>query len=96
MWWLGTTTTCSLQKRRNCISIDNDPLQCSYIKQIINAMKVLLAEMQEFRLKKGEFSESLVEKMSKEPQSPLKWMIGNDHFGHFAEVTDPMEENNEV
>ena len=59
-------------------------------------MKVLPGEMQEVGLKKGEFCESLVSKMSKEPQPPLKVMFGNDHFGHFVEIEDPMAENNEV
>ena len=59
-------------------------------------MKVLLDEMQEVGLKKGELRESLVAKMSKEPQPPLKWMFGNDHFGHFVKVEYPMVENNEV
>ena len=49
------------------ISIDNDPLQYNYIKHKINAMKVLPDEMQEVGLKKGEFHESLVAKMLKEP-----------------------------
>ena len=68
-WWLGTIIACSLQKIINCISIDNDPLQCNYIKQIIDVIQVLPHELQEVRLKKGEFSETLVAKMSKEPQS---------------------------
>ena len=34
--------------------------------------------------------------MSKHPQPPLKGMFGNDHFGHFVEVEEPMEENNEA
>ena len=49
-------------------------------------MQVLQDGMQEVGLKKGEFSESLMTKMSKEPQLPLKGMIENDHFGHFAEA----------
>ena len=96
MWWLGTPITCSLQKGRNCISIDNDPLQSNYIKERINAIKFLPDEMQKVGLKKWEFHESLVAKMSKELQPPLKGMFGNDHFGHFTEVEDPMKENNEV
>ena len=59
-------------------------------------MKVLRDEMQEVGLKKGEFCESLVENMSKETLTSLKIMFGNDHFGHFAEVKDPMAKNNEV
>ena len=59
-------------------------------------MKVLPDEMQEVGLKKGEFRESLVKKMSKYPQPPLKGMFVNDHFGHFTEVEDPMEKDNEV
>ena len=50
---------CSLQKIRNCISIDNDPLQCNYIKQRLNAIQVLPDELQEVDLKKGEFSETI-------------------------------------
>ena len=38
-------------------------------------MKVLPDEMQEVGLKKGEFHESLVAKMSKFPQPPLKGML---------------------
>ena len=96
MWWLGTTIACSLHKGRNCISIDNDPLQCNYIKQIFNAMRSLPHEMQEVGLKKEEVSESLVEKMWKETQPPLKGMFENYHFGNFVEVEDLMEEQNEV
>jgi len=43
-------------------------------------------------LKKGEFSETLVAKMSKEPQPPLGGVFGKDHFGHLADIEDPMEE----
>ena len=67
---------CSLQKGINCISIDNDPLQCNYIKQRINVIQVLPNELQEVGLKKWEFSETLVAKMSKEPQPPLRGMFG--------------------
>ena len=34
--------------------------------------------------------------MPKELKLPLKWMFGNDHFGNFTEVEDPIEENNGV
>ena len=30
--------------------------------------------------------------MPKEPQPPLGGMIGNEHFGHLADIEDPMEE----
>jgi len=43
-------------------------------------------------LKKGEFSETLVAKMSKEPQPPLGGVCGKDHFGHLADIEDPTEE----
>jgi hypothetical protein len=36
-----------------------------------------------------------VEKMSKEPQPPLKGLFGNDHFGQLADIKDPMEEEND-
>ena len=89
---LGTTIACSLEKGRNCISIDNDPLQCNYIKQTNNAIQVLRDELQEVGLKKPEFSETLVAKMSKEPQPPLGGMFGNEQFGHLEHIEDPMEE----
>ena len=63
--WLGTTITCSLHKGRNCISIDNDPVQFNYIKQIISVVQIILNELQEVGLKKWEFSKTLVVKMSK-------------------------------
>ena len=34
--------------------------------------------------------------MSKEPQVPLGWMIGKDHFGELADIKDPMEEHNDT
>ena len=36
--------------------------------------------MKEVGLRKGDFTESKVEKLSKEPQVPLGGMIGKDHF----------------
>ena len=57
-----------ITKGLNCISIDNDPLQCNYTKQRINAIQVLPDELEEVGLNKGEFSETLLVKMSKEPQ----------------------------
>ena len=30
--------------------------------------------------------------MSKEPQPPLGGVLGKDHFGHLADIEDPMEE----
>ena len=34
--------------------------------------------------------------MSKEPQVPLRGMIGNDHFGELADIKEPMEEQNDT
>ena len=85
-WWLGTMIACSLQKIKNCISIDNDPLQCNYIKQRINAIQFLPDELQEVGLKKTEFSETLGAKMWKESQPPLGGMFGNEHFGNLAHM----------
>ena len=85
-----------ITKGLNCISIDDDPLQCNYIKQIINDIRVLPEQLQEVGLKKGEFSETLVAKMSKEPQTTLGGMFGKDHFGHLANLEDPMEEGTDV
>ena len=39
------------------------------------------------------FCETLVAKMSKEPQPPLGGMFGNVNFGHLADIEDPMEED---
>ena len=47
-------------------------------------------------MKKGEFSETLVAKMSKEPQPPLGGMFGNEHFEHLVDIEDPMEEDIDV
>ena len=52
--------------------------------------------MQEVGLRKGDFSESKVEKLLKEPQVPLWGMIGNDHFGELADIKEPMEEQNDT
>ena len=95
-WWLGTTITCSLQKRRNCVFIHNDSLQYNYIKQIINVIQVRPYELQEVGLKKWEFSETLVPKMSKESQPPVGGMFGNEHFGRLVNIEDPMEEDIDI
>ena len=34
--------------------------------------------------------------MSKEPQSPLGGIFGNEHFGHLADIEDPMKEDIDV
>ena len=36
------------------------------------------------------FRETLVAKMSKEPQPPLGGMFGNVNFGHLADIENPM------
>ena len=51
--------------------------------------------MQEIGLKKGDFSESRVAKKAKEPQPPLHGMYGKTHIGGFADMKDPLEEENE-
>jgi hypothetical protein len=38
---------CYLQKGRNCIAIEIDPLQCGFIQQRINVISALPDEMQE-------------------------------------------------
>jgi hypothetical protein len=82
---------CFLQKGRNCIAIENDPMQLSFIQQRINAIPTLPDEMQEVGLGKGDFSEPKVTKLSKELQVPLGGMIGNDNFGELADIKEPME-----
>jgi hypothetical protein len=71
-------------------------MQCSFIQQRINAIPSLPDEMQEVGLRKGDFSESKVEKLSKEPQVPLGGMIGKDHFGELEDIKEPMEEQNDT
>ena len=71
-------------------------MQCNYIKQRINVIQVLPYELQEVGLKKWEFSQTLVAKMSTKSQSPLGGMFGKEHFGHLAEIKDPMEDDIDV
>jgi hypothetical protein len=87
---------CFLQQGRNYIAIESDPMQCSFIQQRINVIPALSGEIQEVGLRKGDFSESKVAKLSKEPQVPLEGMIGNDHFGELANIKEPMEEQNDT
>jgi len=68
-------TSMFLQKGRNCIAIERDPLQCNFIQKRINALQFLQDEMQEVGLRKGEFNESCVTKKAKEPQPPLYGMF---------------------
>jgi len=51
--------------------------------------------MQEIGLKKGEFSESCMATKAKEPQPPLHRMIGKAYIERFADIKDPLEEENE-
>ena len=51
--------------------------------------------MQEIGLKKGEFSESRVEKKAKEPQPPLHGMFGKTYIGRCTDIKDPLEEEDE-
>ena len=41
------------------------------------------------------FFEILV-KMSKEPQPPLGGILGDEHFGHLADIEDTMEEDIDI
>ena len=36
--WTGTTTMCAIQKRKNCIAIEKDPLQASFTMQRVCAI----------------------------------------------------------
>ena len=85
-----------LTQRKKLYAIDNDPLQCNYIKQRINAIQVLPNESQEIDLKKKEFSETVVAKMMKQPQPPLGGMFGKEHFGNLAYIESPMKEDIDV
>lgn len=89
-------TSMLITKGRNWISIEKGKLQCEFICQRVNAIQALPNEMQEFGMKKEDFNESLVAKMSKEPQPSLKGLIRHDHFGQLADIEDLMEEINDV
>ena len=45
-------------------------------------------------MKKGDFSESCAAKKSKEPQPPLHGMFGKTYIGRFADIKDPLKEEN--
>jgi len=51
--------------------------------------------MQEIGLKKGDFSESRVAKRAKELQPPLHGMFGKTYIWRFANIKNPLEEENE-
>ena len=71
-------------------------MQFNFIQQRINVVPSLPDEMQEVGLRKGDFVELKVTKLSKEPQVPLGGMIGKDHFGELAYIKEPMEEQNDT
>ena len=66
------------------------------LHKTIKAIQVLPDELQEVGLKKGEFSETLVARMSIETQPPLGGMFGKEHFGHLVDIADVMEEDIDV
>ena len=70
-------------------------MQCKFIQQRINALEFLLDAKQEVGLRKGDFNESSVAKKENEPQPPLYGMIGKGHFGRFADMKDPLEDDND-
>ena len=65
------------------------------IQQRINALQFLPDAMQEIGLRKGDFNEASVAKKAKEPQPPLDGIIGKTYIGRFADIKDPLEEENE-
>ena len=46
-------------------------------------------------MKKGDFSELRVKKKAKEPQPPLHGMFRKTYIGRFADIKDPLKEENE-
>ena len=71
-------------------------MQCNFIQKRVNVIPALPDEMKEVGLRKEDFSESKVAKLSKEPHIPLGEMIGNDHFRELADIKEPMEEQNDT
>jgi hypothetical protein len=65
-------------------------VQCGFIQQRINVIRALLDEMQEIGLRKGDFNESKVAKISQEPQVPLRGILGKDHFGELVDINNSM------
>ena len=70
-------------------------MQCKFIQQRINTLEFLPDAKQEVGLRKGDFTESRVAKKSKEPQPPLYGMIWKGHFGRFADMKYPLEDDND-
>ena len=70
-------------------------MPCKFIQQRINSLEFLPDAKQEVGLRKRNFNESRVEKKEKEPQPPLYGMIGKGHFGRFADMKDPLEDDND-
>jgi hypothetical protein len=70
-------------------------VQCGFIQQRINVIRALPDEMQEIGLRKGDFNDSKVEKISQEPQVPLRGLLGKDHFGELVDINNSMEEQHE-
>ena len=64
------------------------------IQQKINALEFLPDAKQEIGLRKGDFNESRVAKKAKKPKPPLYGMIGKEHFGRFANMKYPLEDDN--
>jgi hypothetical protein len=70
-------------------------VQCGFIQQKINVIRALLDEMQEIGLKKGDFNDSKVAKISQESQVPLRGILGKDNFGELVDINNSMEEQHE-
>ena len=71
------------------------PLLLCASSSFVIQVQVLLDELQEVGLKKGEFSETLVAKMSQDPQPHLGGVFGKEDFGHLTVIhlngTSPSE-----
>ena len=86
------------RKKKQVLNVQTEEVQARIVRSSSRwkAIQVLPDELQEVGLKKGEFSETLVAKMSKEPQPPLRGVFGKEHFGDPADIEDPMEEDIDV
>ena len=56
--WAGTTTICALQKKRNCIAMEKDPLQVTFILQRICAINDLPNADQEVGAKSYSYAQN--------------------------------------
>ncbi|MCO5609080.1 hypothetical protein L7F22_063302 [Adiantum nelumboides] len=87
----GTTTVSALKRCRNVVAVECDSLQVTFIEQRVTALKELLDEFQEVRMK-STASDPRFFDASGEPQPP----IGSEKAGEIVDLVDFETDNVEV